>query len=152
MGFIQDVLFYIPDSVACYTGWMWCYSSCNAWHPYPVITYHLACSTGPSTITFTIGLKMLRLWSSLAPIDNCSFCSSLLISLAQYNLVNMCVLSLAGMELIFFMAACTVLCFAFVIKTLLITHQCLAIAAVLAQRQGFIFFPLCLLQWVGWGG
>jgi len=33
-------------------------------------------------------------------------------------------LVLSGTELIFFIVACMVLCFGFVLKTVLITHQC----------------------------
>lgn len=54
------------------------------------------------------------------------------------------VLSLAGMEFAFFTAACRVLCFGFVSRTVLITHHWFSYCrAVLAQPQGFLSLPLC---------
>lgn len=53
------------------------------------------------------------------------------------------VLGLVGMELIFFRAACTVLCFRFVAKTVWITHQRFSRCwAELAQLQGLLCFSL----------
>lgn len=47
------------------------------------------------------------------------------------------ILGLVGMELIFFIVVYLVLCFTFVIKTLLITHQCLTVAVELClHRKG----------------
>lgn len=44
------------------------------------------------------------------------------------------------------------LCFGFVARTVLVTHQCFGFCwALLAQHQGFIFPPLCLLQQLGQG-
>ena len=53
------------------------------------------------------------------------------------NYIFLTVLVLDGLKLIFFIVACTVLCFGFVTKTVLITHQCLSYCwALLAQHQG----------------
>lgn len=44
------------------------------------------------------------------------------------------------------------LCFGFVARIVLVTHQCFGFCwALLAQHQGFIFPPLCLLQQAGQG-
>lgn len=54
------------------------------------------------------------------------------------------VLVSAGMELIFFIVACRVLCFGLVTKTGLITHQCfICYWTVLAQHQGLLRFSSC---------
>lgn len=46
------------------------------------------------------------------------------------------------MDLIFFLSAWMVLCFEFVIKTMLIAHQCFGYCwAVFAQHQDFLFLP-----------
>lgn len=45
------------------------------------------------------------------------------------------------------------LCFGFVARIVLVTHQCFGFCwALLAQHQGFISPPLCLLQQLGQGG
>lgn len=49
---------------------------------------------------------------------------------------------LVQMELIFFIAACMMLCFRLVTKTVLITHNVL-VTALLAQCQGLLRLSLC---------
>lgn len=54
----------------------------------------------------------------------------------------MAAVSVAGMELIFFTAACVGLCFGSVTKTALVTHQCFGYCpAVPAQHQHLLLFP-----------
>lgn len=63
------------------------------------------------------------------------------------------VLGLAGIELVFFTTACIVLCFRFVTKPVLITHQCFGYClAARAQCQGLFPPPLSTTppQQVGW--
>jgi len=63
-----------------------------------------------------------------------------------------CILGLPGMDLTVFTAAGLVLCFGFVTKTVLITHQCFGCFwMMLAKPQGRLFFPCCC-QRAGWGG
>lgn len=65
----------------------------------------------------------------------------------------MAALSVAGMELILFKAACMVLCFGFVTKTALVTHQCFGYCpAVPAQHQHFLLFPYSAAQQRHQGG
>lgn len=68
------------------------------------------------------------------------------------------VLVLAGMGLIFFISACTELCFGFVTTTVLLTHWCFRYSsAVLAQHHGILLFTLpqqqamwrCTSSWEG---
>lgn len=75
-------------------------------------------------------------------------CSSILCQLVRSKFF---VLDLAGTDLVFFLPACMVLCFAFVTKTILVTHQCFICCwTVLAQHQVFLLFPLCpLSEWTG---
>lgn len=55
------------------------------------------------------------------------------------------VLVLAGMELIFFLAAHIVLCFVFLTKTQLLTHQGFSYCwTVLTQHQGHLCFSNCM--------
>jgi len=62
------------------------------------------------------------------------------------------VLVLAGIELIFFLVACVVVCFGFVMKIVLITHQCFSYCWAIADTESR---PLLLLtpsrQRAGWG-
>ena len=58
----------------------------------------------------------------------------------MFQFSSISILGLAGMELIFFIAAGMMLCFVFVSKTALITHECCGCCwVVLAQCQGFLF-------------
>lgn len=55
------------------------------------------------------------------------------------------VLVLAGMGLIFFIAAHMELCFGFVTTTVLFTHWCFTYSsAVVAQHHGILCFSCCL--------
>lgn len=71
----------------------------------------------------------------VASIEPCEafFCAPDTVLLCEIKLCGL--LDLARRELIFLPAACVVLCFGFVIKTVLITHQCfLLFLSTLAMR------------------
>lgn len=55
----------------------------------------------------------------------------------------------AGMELVFFITAHMVLCFGFMSKPTLVTHQCLAIAEQCLHSIKGLFFLLCTPKQVG---
>lgn len=77
-------------------------------------------------------------------------CLYLLLCLYHYTSIYM-VMGLSGIELILFIA-CMMLCFEFVTKTVLITHQWFGYFwAEFAQHKGILFFPFCPQQWTGWG-
>jgi len=66
-------------------------------------------------------------------------------------MIEMCkttVLGLAGTELIFFIVANTALWFRFLIKILLITHQCFGYFWIVSRPSLFLTLPR---QQVGWG-
>lgn len=60
------------------------------------------------------------------------------------NFLCLPVLVLYGIELIFFIVACMVLCFGYVMKTVLVTHQFFSYCwAKLTQHQGLFCFSHC---------
>lgn len=63
----------------------------------------------------------------------------------------MTVLCLVGMELTFLTAANMALYFGFLVKTLLITHQCLGHCWTVLAVLKLPLFPHCPTQWTGWG-
>lgn len=103
---------------------------------------------GDGLVDFFIFFHLFNLWWLSFILLRCKYRH---MQLKKRSLTSF-LLRLPGMELTFFVAACVVLCFAFVAKATLVTHQCFGCCwTTLTQHQGFLSQLTQTQRSIGWG-